>query len=283
VSQRVLIINADDFGLTAGICRAVVRAASDGVVSSTSALVTGPAFADHVGALADAGIGVGAHLAAVGHQPPLLAATEIPSLVDRRGRLAPDWRTFLRRYALGRIDSRDLTREFGAQVAKLRDAGISPTHVDTHQNLHLWPGVARVVVAIAQDHQVPAIRVTRSAGRAPVALVVRALAPRLARRATNAGLAFPAASVGLDEAGRLDRRRLEAALVRLAAADAPTAEVACHPGEADDAELVGLGWGYHWAEELDALTAPEIRATIERGGFRLGSYRDLVTASVPVA
>ena len=94
--------------------------------------------------LRDSGLGVGAHLALVGHQGPVLTAREVPSLVDRRGELAPSWRPFLTRCALGRVDPDDVRREFAAQVEALRSNGLTLTHLDTHQNLHLWPSIARV-------------------------------------------------------------------------------------------------------------------------------------------
>src|SRR4051812_5129885 len=82
---RLLIVNADDYGLTPGVSRAIVDGHRDGIVTSTSVIALGPAFAatrpwlDEVPAL-----GTGAHLAAVGEDPPLLSAREIPTLVDRR-------------------------------------------------------------------------------------------------------------------------------------------------------------------------------------------------------
>ena len=93
---RLLIVNADDYGLTAGVCRAIVRAHQDGIVTSTSALALGPAFAAHSALLDDAPeLGVGVHLAVVGEDPPLLPASDIPSLVDRQGRLSLSWKRIL--------------------------------------------------------------------------------------------------------------------------------------------------------------------------------------------
>ena len=69
---------------------------------------------------------MGVHLAAVGEDPPLLSAREVPTLVDRRGRLARSWRAFLPRAAAGRVDPDDLRREFGAQIAAVRAAGGDP-------------------------------------------------------------------------------------------------------------------------------------------------------------
>jgi chitin disaccharide deacetylase len=94
--MALLIVNADDYGLTEGVSTAILRAHRDGIVTSTSVLAIAPAFDRTSGWLAEAPtLGIGAHLALVGEDPPVLTAREIPTLVDGRGRLAMSWRTFL--------------------------------------------------------------------------------------------------------------------------------------------------------------------------------------------
>jgi predicted glycoside hydrolase/deacetylase ChbG (UPF0249 family) len=278
MTGSLLIVNADDFGITPGVCQAILRAGACGIVTSTSALANGPALPDAVGALRDSGLGVGAHLALVGHQGPVLGAREVPSLVDQRGQLASGWKPFLSRCALGRVDPADVRREFAAQVDALRSHGLTLTHLDTHQNLHLWPSIARATVDLARDRDVPAIRVTRSAGRSPIALGVRHFSARLETRARKAHVRFPEATAGFDEAGRLDLPRLRGAITRFGALGVSSAELVCHPGDSADDELGALGWDYRGQDELDALVSKEARATVERAGFRLGTFADLVTA-----
>jgi predicted glycoside hydrolase/deacetylase ChbG (UPF0249 family) len=273
----LLIVNADDFGLTAGLCRAILRAGECGIVTSTSALANGSAMQAMAPPLRDSGLGVGAHLALVGHQGPVLGAREVPTLVDASGRLASGWRPFLARCALGRVDVDDVRRELTAQIEVLRVCGLTLTHLDTHQNLHLWPSVGGVTIELASKYRIPAIRVTRSGGWSPIALGVRHFARRLEARARKAELVFPAATAGFDEAGRLDLDRLGAALGRFARRRVVSAELVCHPSEAGDDELDALGWNYRGQEELDALTSPDARALVDVAGFRLGTFADLAT------
>jgi chitin disaccharide deacetylase len=273
---RLLIVNADDYGLTPAVSRAILRSHRDGIVTSTSVLSPAPGFEPLVAALRDTGgIGVGAHLAAVGEDPPLLTAREVPSLVDGRGRLASSWRVFLPRMAARRIDPDDLRREFTAQIGRITGAGLKPGHVDTHQHLHLWPAVGEVVLDVAETAGITAMRIIRSAARSPVGVTVRRLGRRLEGRAAARGVRFPATASGLDEAGTLDRPRLERAIDRLAAAGAASAELATHPGEGGDPDLRRYDWGYVWAEELAGLTDPAVRRRVEAAGFRLGTYADL--------
>ena len=277
-AEPLLIVNADDFGLTPGVCDAVLRASEQGIVTSTSALAVAPAFAAFARALRDSGIGVGGHLTVVGEDPPLLSATEVPTLVDRRGAFPLTWTSFMRASALGRVDTDDLRRELSAQLDALRSAGLTLTHLDSHQNLHLWPQLQGVLFELAATHAVGAVRVTRSASWSPVAIGVRALSTVLARRARARGLAFPDSSLGLDEAGHLDLPAMVEAVGRLAVATpgGGAAELATHPGAPDDPDRARYRWGYRWEDELAALCDPSLRDAVSAAGFRLGSFADLV-------
>ena len=283
--RPVLVVNADDYGLTDGVSSGILEGAERGVITSTSVLTLGPGFAASAPRLAGTGLGVGAHLAAVGEDPPLLGASEIPSLVDARGRLAPSWRQFLPRAALGRIDPDDLRREFTAQLEAVRGAGLVVDHLDTHQNLHLWPSVRDVVLDVGDAAGVRVVRVTRSRSRGPIGIVVRRLARDLERRLDARGWRYPTASTGLDEAGGLDEAAMVAAVGTLGdavAGRAPglaSAELATHPGRPTDADRQRYRWDYRWDDELDALCSPRVRAAIDAAGFRLGTFADLTPVS----
>jgi predicted glycoside hydrolase/deacetylase ChbG (UPF0249 family) len=277
--SRLLVVNADDMGLTPGVCRAVHRGHADGVITSTSVLAVGAAFDEAATRLRDLpGLAVGAHLAIVGEDRPLLSAAEIPTLVDREGCFPLSYRTVVARGAAGRIDPADVRREFAAQLERVAGIGVPITHLDTHQHTHLWPAVAGVVVELARNAGVPSVRLPTSRRRGPLGLGVRLLSGRLRARLQRAGLRTTGDYAGLDEAGALDEARFAGALHRLARAGAPSAEVNTHPGEAGEAALSRFAWGYRWAEELTMLTAPATRELVGRLGYRLGSFADLAGA-----
>jgi predicted glycoside hydrolase/deacetylase ChbG (UPF0249 family) len=277
--SRLLVVNADDMGLTPGVCRAVHRGHTDGVVTSTSVLAVGTAFDEAAARLRDLpGLAVGAHLAIVGEDPPLLSAGEIPTLVDRDGRFPLSYRTVVARGVAGRIDPDDVRREFAAQLERVAGIGVRITHLDTHQHTHLWPAVAGVVVELARNAGVPSVRLPTSRRRGPLGLGVRLLSGRLRARLQRAGLRTTEDYAGLDEAGALDRARFAGSLGRLARSGAASAEVNTHPGEAGEAALSRFQWGYRWADELAMLTAPATRELVGRLGYRLGSFADLAGA-----
>lgn len=284
MTPPLLIVNADDYGLTQAVSTGILRGHRSGVVSSTSVLAVAPAFATTGKWLADEpGLGVGAHLAAVGEDPPLLSAREIPTLVDRKGRLAPNWRAFLQRDMANLVDPADLFREFAAQVDAIAELGVAISHLDTHQHLHLWPKVRRVVLDLALAADVPAVRVPRSYRRHPVATGVKRLARTLATRAESVGLCVPDDAAGIDEVGSVDAAGFESALDGFLARGAPSAEIGTHPGEDVDPDRHRYRWGYQWGAELELLTSTRVRRAIDQRGFALGNYHDLVRrrAGVP--
>ena len=277
--ERLLIVNADDYGLTPRVSQGILRGMREGVVTSTSVLVTGSGFSRSVGWLRDEGpVGVGVHLALVGEDPPLSPANEIPTLVDRRGRLPRSWRQLLPKVMAKRIDMADVERELAAQIEIAQDAGLALDHLNSHQHVHMFPGLREVVIDLAHRFDIPALRVTRMKGRGPVGRTMRRLSAKLERELQADGIAYPAAAAGLDEAGSFDEAAILRALDRFAGLDVPSIELSGHPGEAEDDERHRYRWGYHWGAELDAVLSPNVRHAVERHGFRLSTYRDLTAA-----
>jgi predicted glycoside hydrolase/deacetylase ChbG (UPF0249 family) len=159
----------------------------------------------------------------------------------------------------------------------MEGVGVTIDHLDTHQNLHLWPVVRDVMLEVGEERGIKAVRVTRSAQRRVVGRVVRRLSTALVERCDRGGWSYPHASTGLDDAGHLDTRAMVRALDSLAASGQPTAELATHPGEHGDADLARYRWGYSWGDELDALCSGAVRDTVDARGFVLGTFADLVS------
>ncbi len=273
---KLLIVNADDYGLTEGISRGILHAHREGIVTSTSAIALGPAYPKVASWLADEDVlGVGVHLAAVGEDPPLLSAREIPSLVGKRGHLCETYSAFIGRALLGRVNPEELRLEFTAQLESVQELGIPITHLDAHQHLQLWPSVCSVVIDLATRFDIPAVRVPRFRARSPVAMGVTLLGARLARRAKAAGLRFPLDAAGIECAGRLDEKLLPTVLARLARHGHEAVELTVHPGEGDDVDRSRYRWGYRWEDELAALVGPVAKRAVASAGFRLATYADL--------
>jgi predicted glycoside hydrolase/deacetylase ChbG (UPF0249 family) len=263
-----LVITADDYGLTDATSRAILDLHRLGTVTATSALGVVPGVERRLRWLEEApDLSVGVHLAVVGEDPPLLSAAEVPTLVDRRGRFAPSWRALVARLATGRVDAADLRRELGAQIDAVA-AVRPPSHLDTHQHVHLWPLVGEVVVELAVERGIGAIRVPRPSRPTLRNRGIASLARRLDARAAAAGLARTERFRGLDEAGHWSASSLRAALGELAGSPG-SVEVNVHPGPATDPERDRFAWGYAWGAELEALADPALRDVIGSLGFEL--------------
>jgi predicted glycoside hydrolase/deacetylase ChbG (UPF0249 family) len=271
----LLIVSADDFGLSPGVCEGILRAHDRGVLTSTSALAVAPAFPSFASALRDSGLGVGVHLCAVGEDPPLLTRREVSTLVDDRGRFPTTWRSFVIRALQGRVDRDELRSELSCQIDAVRSSGATITHLDSHQHLHLWPRFSNVLISLAQEHGIAASRALMAHGWSPRSVTIRRLSRRFRIRAAAAGLALPDHSEGFDHAGAFDEPSMVTTVERLGRRQASSAELMTHPGESQDPGRRRYRWGYRWAEELDALCSVELRAAVDRSGFRLGTFGDL--------
>ncbi|MDP9051649.1 MAG: ChbG/HpnK family deacetylase [Acidobacteriota bacterium] len=154
-----LILNADDFGLTPGINRAIGELNSAGVLSSATLMANGAAFDDAVAVTrAHPNLGVGCHIVLTDGLPVSPPAS-IPSLIGPDGKsFRPSLIGFIRALVLGRIHTEDVVRESYAQIEKLQRAGIRITHLDTHKHTHLFPAIARCILDVATGAAIPAIR-----------------------------------------------------------------------------------------------------------------------------
>jgi predicted glycoside hydrolase/deacetylase ChbG (UPF0249 family) len=154
-----LIVNADDFGLTRGINRAIAELHEAGALASATLMANGTAFEDAVAiGRAHPGLGVGCHIVLT-DGVPLLPAQEVPTLLGPDGRsFRPSLLGFLLAVLSGRVSSAEIVREAVAQIERLQHAGIDVTHIDTHKHTHILPRVARPLLEAAEGCGIRAIR-----------------------------------------------------------------------------------------------------------------------------
>lgn len=285
-----LIVNADDFGLTAGVNRAIVEAHSRGVVTSATLMANSRAFEEAVRlAQVQPRLSVGCHVVLVDGEP-VLPAGRIPSLLDG-GR--PRFRRSLADFALaavrGRLKEDEIEAEATAQIGKLQQAGLAVTHVDTHKHAHMFPAVLRPLLRAARACGVRAVR-NPFAPVKPLAAAHLLRRPQLwarysevkmlrhwaagFRRAVEAaGMATPDGTLGIVVTGKLDAE-LYAAII--ASIPEGTWEFVCHPGY-DNAELrqVRTRLRASRVRELKLLTSEAARQAIAARGVELISYAAL--------
>jgi hopanoid biosynthesis associated protein HpnK len=290
--MKRLIVNADDFGLTEGINRGIMVVHRDGILTSTSLLANGPAFDQAIAASQQLPqLSVGVHLN-ISEGRPVSPAARIPSLVNERGELYLSPLQLWMRILGRRISLEDIHAECRAQVLKLFDAGLRPSHLDGHLHVHVLPQLSPIVIALAREFCIPNVRcpaedleatlplLWKSGGagiaafeRSAIAYGVSSFAWRFREQLRMAGLVCPDAFLGLAHTGFLDTKSLVALL---ALVPNGTTELMCHPGSAI-AQVESLR-GELWREretEVVALTAPEVKEILASLGIRLSNFRDL--------
>ena len=154
-----LILNADDFGLTRGINRAIAELHSAGALTSATLMANGPAFADAIAiAHANPTLGIGCHIVLTDGKP-LSPPDTIPTLLaPDRIHFRPQLSHFIRDLLLHRIHPEEVAIEARAQIQKITAAGIRITHIDTHKHTHLSPSITRTLLHVADAANIRAIR-----------------------------------------------------------------------------------------------------------------------------
>ena len=154
-----LIVNADDFGLTPGVNRAIVELHQAGVLPSATLMARAAATDEAIEmALANPSLGVGCHVVLVDGDP-VLPPAEIASLIDQKtGRFLVSLSVFLTRLFTARIRPAEIEAEAAAQIARLQASGLRLTHIDTHKHTHMFPPVLRPVLCAARAAGIRAVR-----------------------------------------------------------------------------------------------------------------------------
>jgi hopanoid biosynthesis associated protein HpnK len=280
MTPTTLVVNADDLGLSAGINRGIERCFREGILRSASLMPNGAAYEDALEmTLRNPGLGLGIHLSLV-DEPALGPGEKLGGLVDAQGRLPGSYQDFVRGFMRGRFGKPQVAAEIEAQLARVLASGLRPTHLDSHQHLHLLPSVLEIVIGAAREAQILVVRVPdeREAPAGPAGLARRMqlrLLVQMARQGAGklrqAGLRHADRFWGLAQSGSLDEASLLAILDRLAPG---VNELMCHPGCGDPATAERYQWGYHWDEEAAALCAERVGAVVQERGIRLCSFAE---------
>jgi predicted glycoside hydrolase/deacetylase ChbG (UPF0249 family) len=270
-ARKQLVVNADDFGFTPDVNEGIVEAHREGILTATTLMANGAAFDDAVRlARQTPSLDVGCHLVLVsGRSPlsgkpyPLTVARLIAALAKREIRVYD---------------------ELAAQVRRIVDAGIRPTHLDTHKHTHLAPPVLDAVARLGEEY---GIRWVRRPFDLPLTTLKGAVP--LAKRITSHGLGFLRKRfhrvlerhgcrttdhfAGFQITGRFCTAELVELLGMLPAG---STELMVHPGRCREAlRQARTRLKESRERELEALLAPETRQAVERHGIELVSYPGL--------
>jgi len=277
--RKLLIINADDFGISDNVNRSIIKGWQEGLLTSASLLVTGAAF-DAAVALAreNPGLQVGLHLALVQGRSVNRHAG-FPALTDREGFFPNDPLLAGMRMFFLKPLRKQLVAEIEAQIVRFIETGLPLSHIDGHLNIHMHPTVFDILCRLMPKYGISTFRLcrerlgpelglaaNRAVGKAVDAFIFGRLANRCAPGLKMRRIGFADEVKGLLNSGRITEEYLLNSLELLQ--DGLT-EVYLHPSDVDNPLMPD----YRHRDEAAAVLSPKVREKIRSLGIRLCNYR----------
>ncbi|MBR8835722.1 MAG: hopanoid biosynthesis-associated protein HpnK [Stigonema ocellatum SAG 48.90 = DSM 106950] len=281
--RRFVIINGDDFGFSCGVNRGIIEAHEEGVLTSTSLMVTGQAFDEAVSlAHGHPKLGVGLHLVLASGKA-VLPPSLIPHLVDSNGNFSDKDNQAGVYYHLSRDARRELRVEIRAQLEKFRSTGLQLSHVDGHRHMHLNPVVMHTLVDLADEFNIKVIRLPYEELRMTLAIdssdrrnkmiwytVMSGLRWYGERLLKSKGIISPERVYGWLQSGRMSEAYLLGLIPQI---QANMVEIYAHPAIAIAKEARNGPQGAGQLE-LDALLSPRVREMLVSHAFELINYNN---------
>lgn len=283
--DRRLIVNGDDFGLSPRVNAGILHAHTHGVLTNASLMVTAPAWQEAVTLAQETpGLSVGLHLT-LAQGRAVLAPHLLTSVTKPSGNFSDNATAAGLRYFFSRQARAQLRDECRAQIERFLATGLPLSHIDGHVNIHLHPTVLDILVDLAPEYGVRAMRVCREDLATSLAcdsrhqlrkrwesLIFTSLSRAAARKLRRRGIVFPDALFGLHQSGDIYEHYLLELLPRLRGG---VTELYCHPALLPCKTVTYWTPTYRRDVEFAALLSPVVRNTLDTQGITLISYRDL--------
>lgn len=291
--MKRLIVNADDFGLTLGVNRAIVECHKNGIVTSATLMANSAAFADAVKlAHATPSLGIGCHVVLLDGDL-LLPAEGVRSLLKDGREPYRSITDFAPRAALGKFNPDEIEAEATAQFQKIQRAGINITHFDAHKHAHMFASVLEPLLRAATKCGIPAVRNPferplalplktvlsdiKFAFRWTEVVALRSLYCQWMRLIHKYGFSTTDGSIGIAATGSLCSDTLRNLLDRM---EDGNWELVCHPGY-NDTDLGTIQTKLRGSREIEreVLTAEETLLDVEKKRIRLMQFTALTSVS----
>jgi hopanoid biosynthesis associated protein HpnK len=281
-----LIVNADDFGLSAEVNAGIVRAHRDGILRSASLMVAEPAARAAADMARDnPALDVGLH-AVVCRGRSMLDASRLGAALGPSGAFIDSPVAAGMRYFFDRSLRSAMTDELRAQVERHLELVGYLNHIDGHLNFHVHPLFADILVNLAVEYKVMCIRLPRervmttlrlrrdNATRKLIeSIIFRTLSRRTSRMMAERGLTSSDALFGLHQSGHLSEDYVVGVIDRIRDG---TTELYFHPA----ADIGGVPPSVESQLEVEILTGARVRDAIVRNGIELITFADLAKSKL---
>lgn len=280
--MKAIIVNADDFGASKSINRAIIKAYREGILTSTSLMINGEAFEDAVEqARKNPNLSVGIHLVLVQGRsidPP----AEIPDLVDADGyflnsAVLAGFKFFFIKSLRAQIE-----KELSAQMKRYVSTKLKLSHINSHLNIHMHPFVFDIVLKLAKEYGVKSIRLTnddlfqslksdRSALLYKLVhfVIFNILTKIYRKRLIRHGFRFTNVVYGLLQSGNMNETYVSGLLNNLKDG---TGEIYFHPDSLPSDNWLGKDAKYKYIEEFNTLLSERIKRIVRNNSIRLVDY-----------
>lgn len=279
-----LIISADDFGFSHSVNNAVLQAHTEGILTSTSLMVTGDAADEAVRmAAAHPTLAVGLHLTLT-MAKSVLPQSEVSHIVGQDSRFVTDPTAAGFKYFFSSSARKELRAEIEEQFRAFADTGLAFSHADGHQHLHVHPVVLPIVLELCAKYRVPGVRIPRDpfftnlqadhtgiGAKLPVALGHGFMARKALPLIRNSGLAICDAVIGSMMSGRMNEDYVTNMLARI---DCRSIELFFHPADPAFDDYAEVTYGPN-PVDFKTLLSPTMKAFVLQNEYRLTSYPHL--------
>jgi hopanoid biosynthesis associated protein HpnK len=283
--DRRLIVNGDDFGLSPQVNAGILHAHTHGILTNTSLIVTARAWQEAVALAKETpSLSVGLHVT-LAQGRAVLAPHLLTKVTKPSGNFSDNPTVAGLRYFFSRQARSQLRDECRAQIERFLATGLPLSHIDGHVNIHLHPTVLDILVDLAPEYGVRAMRVCQEDLATSLAcdprhqlrkrwesFIFTNLSRAAAQKVRRRGIVFPDALFGLHQSGDVNERYLLELLPRLRGG---VTELYCHPAFLPCKEVQYWTPTYRRDVELAVLISPVVRNALDEQQITLASYRDL--------
>ena len=270
--MKYLIVTADDLGLTESINEGIAKACTEGIVTAVSVIPSGESFEDAIKTIKDLGLKeIGAHLALTETKPIL-----------SKSRFYRNYSQFFFNLSIGKVKEADIYNELKAQLDLVKKIGVTITHINSHEHIHVVPQILNIFIRLAREYNIPAIRCLRG-DRAPgrfslkenyKSILLKYFAGKTKDILNRSNLVFTDFFLGILDSGQLDINKIQKILTLLK--DGVT-ELVCHPGFLSPEVLSNYPWHIGGELEIFALTDNRTKNFIKNSNIQLISYEQFLS------
>jgi predicted glycoside hydrolase/deacetylase ChbG (UPF0249 family) len=209
-------------------------------------------------------------------EKPILSRQEIPSITCENGLLMKNYFDFFLKLRGGKVNLQDVENELDAQIRRILENGIMPSHLDSHQYVHMLPSVLKLVIKLANKYKIRWIRYPcfnmglRSVSLRDFLKMAHLLlyAKGQKRILKEGNISYPDFTYGVMNGRSMTEKDLSRFLFYLRKG---VSDITCHPGYKPENDRYA-SWKYSWETQLTVLKSEKIKHLIRGQGIRLTNY-----------